>query len=383
MDDRDLRPDAAPTGALTDDEVGRLIETAGPRPEIPAADVAAITAAARAAWRHKVEGGDVLPMSEHSARRPVEPRVARRPDHPRWVLASGLAALLAIAAGLGWWVASEPGVLAPAEVARIELVRGGLSLAVEGARPRPLAAGEALGAGAVVATADGGGGATLRLASGTSLRLDSGTRVRLSSAGELDLAAGAIYADTGGGGGALAVHTAVGTARDVGTRFAVRLVDESAMGGVAPGAGPTRVSAALGDARAAMRVRVREGLVAVEWDGESQRAAAGEEVVLHADGSLDRRLAALHGDDWEWVVATAPGFAIEGRSLAEMLDWVAAETGWGVRYADAGLAAAATSIELHGDIGDLRPDQAAFAVLPGAGLEGELADGVLTVRRGR
>ena len=36
-----------------------------------------------------------------------------------------------------------------------------------------------------------------------------------------------------------------------------------------------------------------------------------------------------------------------------------------------GLAAAAEGITLHGSLGDLRPDQAPFAVLPGAGLDGE------------
>jgi hypothetical protein len=80
-------------------------------------------------------------------------------------------------------------------------------------------------------------------------------------------------------------------------------------------------------------------------------------------------------------MAAAPGFEVEGRTLGELLAWVARETGWRVRFAEPELAAAADEIVLHGDFGDLRPDQAAFAVLPGAGLEGVLADGVLVVRQ--
>jgi hypothetical protein len=83
------------------------------------------------------------------------------------------------------------------------------------------------------------------------------------------------------------------------------------------------------------------------------------------------------------VLEAAAGFEIEGQTLQDLLDWVARETGWQVRFADAELAASAKEIVLHGGIGNLRPDQAPFAVLPGAGLEGELSRGVLTIRRAR
>jgi hypothetical protein len=53
-----------------------------------------------------------------------------------------------------------------------------------------------------------------------------------------------------------------------------------------------------------------------------------------------------------------------------------------VRFSEPELAGSADAIVLHGDLNGLRPDQAPFAVLPGAGLEGELDDGVLVVRRG-
>jgi hypothetical protein len=96
---------------------------------------------------------------------------------------------------------------------------------------------------------------------------------------------------------------------------------------------------------------------------------------------MERREAPGHGPAWEWVAAAGPPFDIEGRSVADLLGWVSRETGWRVLYEDPGLAAAAEGMVLHGSMGDLRPEQAPFELLPGAGLEGELRGGVLLVRR--
>jgi hypothetical protein len=105
-------------------------------------------------------------------------------------------------------------------------------------------------------------------------------------------------------------------------------------------------------------------------------------MVVRTDGSFVRREAPGHGPAWDWVVATAPAFELEGSTLGELLAWVSRETGWRVRFSEPELAGSADAIVLHGDLNGLRPDQAPFAVLPGAGLEGELDDGVLVVRRG-
>jgi hypothetical protein len=83
--------------------------------------------------------------------------------------------------------------------------------------------------------------------------------------------------------------------------------------------------------------------------------------------------------------AAAP-FEIEGSTVAEMLAWVARETGWTVRYEDEDLARAARQMPFEGGgraARELRPDQAAFYLLPGARLEGRLEHGTLTVRRVR
>lgn len=355
MDTHDERDQWLDGGSAAGEEeaVRRLLESAGPRPPIPRADLDAITGAMRGAWRMQVR------------RRQVERW--RRGALP---LAAALAAMIVVAVGAGWWWLARRAAVTPPAVAQVEAASGPLYVADDGGGWRALAGGESVPEGAVLRTGGAAGepaaSAALRLAGGALLRIDRASRLRFDSAATIALGAGAIYADTGatapGGdaGAALAVRTAVGTARDIGTRFAVRLH-------------PAPVPA--------MRVQVREGAVVVEGGGRSWEAAAGEELVLRGDGHLERHEIAAYGPGWDWVIAAGPGFAIEGRTLGELLDWVTRETGWQVRFADPAQTAAAREIVLHGNLAGLHADEAPFAVLPGAGLEGELKDGVLTIRR--
>lgn len=349
MDERDPiawndeSPDQSGRAADEERQVRELLERAGPRPELPAEDLDAIVAAGRVAWRESVGESTVV-------RQPGRARIA------------ALAAAVVVALGIGWWwSATRSGELdgdggrggAGEPVARY--------VTVWDAR-EPLE-GRTLVAGTAIETGDGTGPLprrlALRLRSGIEVRLDAGTRLRLASAAEVELDRGAVYVDTGAGSGTLAVRTPFGVARDVGTRFEVR----------------------LGDGETPLSVRVRDGSVAVEHGGEIRLAAAGEAIVVRGDGVMERRQAPEYGPAWNWVTATAPRFELEGRTLAQLLEWVSRETGWAVRYDDPGLAAAADDVVLHGSLGDLRPDQAPFAVLPGAGLEGELDEGTLVVRR--
>ncbi|HEY7213204.1 MAG TPA: hypothetical protein VIC28_01175, partial [Thermoanaerobaculia bacterium] len=132
--------------------------------------------------------------------------------------------------------------------------------------------------------------------------------------------------------------------------------------------------------QAVLSVQVRNGSVRTEHRGRAYLTPAGQELVLRRDGRPERHAVTAHGPAWEWVLEASPGFDIEGRTLREFLDWVSRETGWTIRFADAGLANAADGIVLHGSIGELRADRAPFTVLPGAGLEGKLEGGTLVVR---
>lgn len=348
MDERDQRLDHE-----HDDEtaVRDLLRDAPRRPLLPAEELQAITAAARAEWRRTVE----RVRGEEGEER------QERSGGVRW-LAMAAALLLAVVLA-GWWLL-RPGAGAAAEVARVERVGGAVTVVpADGGEGRSLVDGEILTAGATLASGDAGH-AALALGGGAAVRLDAGSRLALAAADRLRLEVGAVYVDSGAcGGPGLEVRTPLGAARDVGTRFTVRVTG--------------------GDGAAAeMTVRVRDGAVEVESGGGARRrAAAGRGLVLGGDGGFREIIVAPWGAGWEWVLEAAPGFPVEGRSVADFLGWVERETGWRVRYADPALETEAREIVLHGDPGPLRPDRAPFAVLPAAGLEGELADGVLLVRR--
>lgn len=334
MDERD--PKTEGTSPPEEEEiVRRLLERAGPRPPIPQEDLDAIASAARFAWQGQVR------------------RTA--PFRPLRALAIGLAAALAVAAGLALWWISRGDRQAPT-VAWVEAVAGPVHLETAANESRAVAEGEPIPLGVALRSV---GRASLRLAAGATVRLDVETRLRFVSATVLNLERGALYVDTGPeprSPRAVEVRTPEGTVRDVGTQFAVRVVDTGLL------------------------VRVRDGAVLTEHRGRTYLTEAGQEMVLRRDGTSERREAATYGPGWEWILEASAGFDIEGRSLQDFLDWVSRETGWRITFADADLAASASRTVLHGSIGELRPDQAPFAVLPGAGLEGKVENGRLVVR---
>ncbi|HEV8631849.1 MAG TPA: FecR domain-containing protein [Thermoanaerobaculia bacterium] len=326
-----------------DEAVQVALAAAGRRPPLPPEDLASIEAAVLAAWRTQVGWR------------------ADAPRRPAWWLAASLAAALAVALGLAWWWAARPrpGAL----VATVEALRGDVDVVLDGGVVHRLAAGERLPSGALLRTAAPAaarpGRVALRLARGGGVRLDAGSGLRLVAPAVLALDRGAVYVDSGAGGPAarVEVRTPLAVVRELGTQFAVRV------GGVRPD----------------VVVRVREGVVVALRDGERRLARAGEELIVHADGRAELHPAAAWGGGWEWVMEAGPGFAIEGRTLRELLGWVSRETGWRVRLED-GLAGEDATIVLHGDTGTLRADRALFAVLPGAGLTGEVRDGTLVIR---
>jgi FecR protein len=313
--------------------VRELVEGAGRRPAVPAEDLAAIRAAARREW-------EALAAAERRRR-------------VRRTLPLALAATLLLALGIGWWWSvRDAAPAAPVRVATVELVKGDAGVAP----------GAVLTAGTAVETGSGGLMA-LRLAGGESVRLDAGTRVRLASAIRLDLERGAVYVDSAGaaGGGRLAIGTPWGSVREVGTQFEVRM--DPAVG-------------------VALRVRVREGSVAlVRGEGPEAPVAAGGELRLGRDGRLGRGRVAPQGPEWEWVLAAAPSFEIEGATLRDYLRWVSRETAWRLQYEDEALAELTETIRLHGSIEGVAPDESVSVVLPGSGLDYRLEGGALRISR--
>jgi ferric-dicitrate binding protein FerR (iron transport regulator) len=173
---------------------------------------------------------------------------------------------------------------------------------------------------------------------------------------EVALSRGEVYVDSDAeASGSLTVATAVGLVREVGTRFSVALD-----GGT-------------------LAVRVRDGKVVLESPDEDLPVVAGEELTRDDDGQVARRPLPPSDPSWEWVVRTALPFELEGRTVAEYLDWLSRETGWRVAYASDRASRAASSTVLHGSLAGDDPRETLEAVLPSADLAYRLDGPVLYV----
>lgn len=323
-------------GAESESELRDLLQTAGERPALPARDFAELKEAARVEWRAMVE-------SQRNSRR-------------RWSLGLALAASLVLALGAAWWWRGSLPMGSASPVATVLKIDG----AIQSSAGDPLEIGSTLPKGVQIETASDSGRLALRLAGGQSLRLDRATRVRLLAGDQLELERGAVYFDSAGAVDAanIEILTAFGTVRDIGTQFELRVEDA---------------------AQGLLRLRVREGVVALEHDGDSHSATRGEELRLDADGDVAVVQLPPYGIDWAWVLEAAPTFDIDGRLLTDYLDWVVRETGLTVSFEDPALETAAASVQLGGTIEALTVEESLSVVLPGSGMDYRLVDGMLLI----
>src|SRR6266850_8231164 len=328
-----------------DDPIARLIRLAGPRPPVPDERMARVRESVHARWRE---------AATRERRRVVV-----------LITAPIAAGLMAVAIGAGLWLHGRVRVTgAPAAtIVRI----GGRVLLHDGGVAE---AGGVLASGAGLTTGPDGR-AALRLDDGPSIRLDAGTDLLLLSARAVELRRGAVYIDTGrspkgtaghagsveGPPSPIEVRTSLGRVRDVGTQFEVRLAD------------------------GALRVSVREGVAALARDDRTYDVPAGTRLRVDPGGAAQTGTVAVRGADWDWVLAVAPPFDLEGRTLGDYLDWLSRETGWKVAYAEPSIAASSGSVILHGSTSNLRPDQTPEAVLPTCGLRHRLDGETLVVER--
>jgi hypothetical protein len=346
---------------LDRERIAELIASAGPRPEMSRERLDGIRQAARASWRTSL-GGRAPEVGAELEQRPGRPS-GPKPGTWRWALA---ASLLAAAVLVGWWVVSgrvaSSGGDVEERVAGVVEVAAGVTSGSRAGRSRSLGVGDQLAEGERVEVGAEGGVLTLRL-DGGSLRIAAGSTVELVSAHEVDLERGALYFDSGASdGGALAaspallVRTSWGTVEDVGTQFEVRI--------------------AVGTDQGALRIRVREGEVRLSGPGLDEQAARGTELLVSEGGRVARTAVATTGDEWKWVVDSAPPFDRDGRTLGSYLDWLARETGWTIRFEDPSLAGLRSAV-MHGPP-VRRPDSYRSTLLAN-GLDGEVVAGELLV----
>jgi hypothetical protein len=323
----------SPMGPGRGDEalVERLIRLAERASAAPADGADRVKEALRPLWRAEVR------------RRTIRRRAA--------FAALAAAAALVLAVPLLW----RAGAPAASPVGRVLVVRGDLRIVSNGEQQgRAAHAGDVLLEGETLRTA--GGRAAIALGSGLAVRIDSASRVRLVTARVLGLDEGAVYLESRGG--RAEVRTPLGVVRNVGTRFEVR-----------HGGGTSRV-------------RVRDGAVSVEARGTAHRVDRGGELTVSARGARAGTIDPAAAS-WNWILDVSAPFRIDGASVATFLEWVEAETGLEVVYADTQARRTAREAVLHGDLGSMRADEAPAVILPSAGLEAAIEDGALRVRHGR
>lgn len=314
------------------DLVESLIRAAGRRAEPPEDAYRQVLAAATAALREKT---------------------ARRKER-LWVLWSGAAAVLVLAVALMFqW--TPPGAQRE-ELARIERAIGSVERAT-GDVWQPVGESAApLTKGMKVRTL-AGGRAGLLLAGGVSLRLAAQTEIMLDEPGRLYLSKGTIYLDNRGSvGTGYRIETPAGIARDLGTQFELDV-----SGG-------------------ALRLRVREGRVEIERAGQMLSGAAGEQLEIDVLGGVTRSPIGAADPAWQWAESIAPAPDIDGKPAAELIAWVARETGRRLRYESPAIEQRAAAVILHGNIRHLPPLSALDAMLATTDLECVIAGDTMEIR---
>jgi ferric-dicitrate binding protein FerR (iron transport regulator) len=204
---------------------------------------------------------------------------------------------------------------------------------------RDVIAGEALISGSEVRT-DPDTRVALVFGKGLSLRVDASTHLKMLAADQISVEHGRIYIDSPTNVVApLLVKTAFGSVNHLGTQYQVQVSNNR------------------------LTISVREGRVAVVGGYGKAQLAANESAVYTEQGEIARTAIASQDASWIWATQAAPTFAIDNRSLASFLDWVARETGRTVAYATPQARVQAEQLILRGSVEKLSPDQALQAVL--------------------
>jgi ferric-dicitrate binding protein FerR (iron transport regulator) len=197
----------------------------------------------------------------------------------------------------------------------------------------------------------------LRWRDGAGVRLDQNSEIRLGPAGEIRLVSGQVYVDSNSAPqsvSSLVILTPAGPVRHLGTQYLAQ-VDT-----------------------AKTSLSVREGQVALEVEGVDIVMAPGEQLVVDRSGSRSRQVISTHGDLWEWAQELAPPFELDGRSLADFLDFVGRETGRTITYASVQAEQTAMKTRLRGSV-EIAPGRALDAVLQTTDLVSELTGDMILV----
>jgi ferric-dicitrate binding protein FerR (iron transport regulator) len=305
----------------TEERIAKILSKVDRREEPPQAAADAVRANVHRAWKLS-----------------LEEKRARRRRH------TSLAAVASLLLFLGAAVFLQFPAKAPATIASVDEQVNALEFRtgdgdwqiLEPAAGRELTAGDQLRTGSESFAA-------LTTAEGLRIRLDEDSELKLLADNEIFLASGAVYVNAGGAP-ALTVNTVHGTARDIGTKFEVRVAQDG------------------------WRVQVRDGQVVIDdKQAGSAMANAGERVHLRPGAPIQRETIPASDGSWAWTHAVAPAIDIENATLASYLDWWSAESGKTVRFDAPGSERLAADTRLHGSIASMSLAEGFAAVLATSG----------------
>lgn len=294
--------------------IAALLEAAGKRTQPDPLRKARVHRAVRQAWQASI--------------------AARR---RRRILTGVAIAATAALAVLAVFVASNGPRVEASPLATVEIATGPVTARRPGGEIT-LAPSLTLRQGDVMVTGPGGK-ASLRTETGFRLRADQQTAIELVSGETLFLRRGRIYLDTSGTAASIEVRTPYGVVTDIGTQFEVRSGEEG------------------------LRVRVRDGSVALERGNDRATARRGEELFAPASGAVRHARIDPLSSEWDWMRPLTSTFRIDGKPLADLLEWVSAETGYRIEFASPTCHERAEQTVLHGSLPSLPPMEALETIL--------------------
>jgi ferric-dicitrate binding protein FerR (iron transport regulator) len=265
--------------------------------------------------------------------------VAQRKRRHRLVSFAAAAGIMLVVAAASWTLRfSAPNPEIAVTIARVEHADG--EQTTPGDPGHAIVAGNPVAIDAVVTTDDA---TRIALASGenVTIRIDRDTRIERTASDRFRLRTGGIYVDAlpQAQHHDLVIETVAGEVRHIGTQYQVRQTND------------------------VVEVSIREGRVEIARSNGAATAAAGERLRVTAAGQVERSEISAQDPSWRWAAATSPTFAIDDRTLAEFLEWVARETGRHVVYASPDAQRMAEALKLRGSIEGLEPETALSAVL--------------------
>ena len=346
----DIKPGTGADQAEADAALRALLGRAQRHPAPSAAARDRAFAAVHAEWRASLQA-PAAPAAPDVAAAPAASRPRRR--FASFALAAGVA-VLSVAGALAFRAQQAAGPT----VAVAQAVAGQATLERAWWRgaDRPLAVAAQVAAGdRVVTSPDAVAG--LQLSASLAVRVAPGSRLRFDAPDAATLEAGTVYVDSDPrlGRAPLRIRTPYGVVSHLGTQYTVGL------------------------AGGALEVAVREGEVALQQGATTQRARGGELLRVDAGGAVSREPLAPHGERWAWLARAPAPLEIDGRPLADFLDWYTRETGVAPRFVDAATGSRLAGVTLHGDVAGLAPDEALAVVAASAGLEVRLGEGEVTL----